>query len=436
MSVRSSVAGVLHRLPFGIGTVVMVLCAVLIACVGVVLAIGTPPPDTAAHANGELRGYPHEPRVAWTLSEDALPGYGADTSPDVVDTWQDEWLVAYPSGLGRAFTLIDRLTGQPVWSRPIVAGLGDCAFNSAGQVACAIKLGSAPDGFYLVDGSGALGAASDLDDTATVTGVGVDYLRIDQAGYRATLRTAAGRQIWSRTFAASASARVTDGTLVIATTDGGQFAVRADTGRDLVSCTACSIVTYPTGIAVQYNRSAEEKVSTYATAGGVVQLPATSESADLQIVDGPSILPVLTGVGSQMIEQSAGRYEVRDPAQAAARWQVSDPELSRANTKPCGALLVLALKDRSRVIKTLADGSTVGRLPAPAFDQPDANIDYLDCVGSADDTVVFANSNQLTGFDVVAGRIAWTRNIIGSAKNVDGYLVLREGTSLTVLQPN
>ncbi len=414
----------------------MVLCAALIACVGVVLAIGTPPPNTASYANGDLRDYPDAPRVAWTVSEASLPGYGgAETGPDVIDTWRDQWLVSYPSGLGRAVMLIDRLTGDPLWDAPIVMGLGDCDFTSTGQIGCAIKLGSAPDGFYIVDDTGALGEATDLDDTAKVTGVGPNFLRIDQSGYRATMRTSTGRQLWSRTFAASASAKVSDGTLIITTTDGRQFAVNPDTGRDRVSCSACAITSYPTGIAVQYNASTEEKVETFASSGGVVNLPAVSSSDGLRVIGGPSTLPVLTGTGGQMTEETQGRYEVRNPANPTALWQVSDSELSKVNAKACGALLILALKDGSRVVKRLIDGSTVGDLPAASYDQPDANIDYLDCVGSSGSTSVFANANQVTAFDAATGRIAWTRSIVGSARNVDGFVTLREGSTLTVLQP-
>ncbi|MYR06973.1 hypothetical protein GTV32_11960 [Gordonia sp. SID5947] len=437
MSIRSSFAATARRLPFGIGTVTMLLVGVMVASVGVVLAMGTPMESSTEYRDGHLRDYAAEPDVAWTQSSDTLPGYRADAGIEVVDTWRDEWLLAYPSGLGRAFVLVNARSGSPLWNEPVVTGLGGCGLNDLGQVGCAIKLGRVPDGFYLIDDSGAPTSRTDLDDTEHVVGVGTDYLRIDQAGYRVTMRDPVGHEIWSRTFAASAQARtLSDGVLIISTADGGRFVLDPTTGADRLSCSQCDVTSFDTGITVQYNEFGHERVETYAVTGGNVATPPVSVSESLRVLGGPSSLPVLTGTGDGQVQATQGRYEIRDPARKDALWQITDPELSKANTKPCGTEVALALKDRSRVFYTLADGKRVGRMDAPAFDKPETNIDNLSCVGSSGTTLIFADPDQITAVDTTTGGIAWTRSVIGTTEAVDGHIVLHEGTSITVLRPH
>ncbi|MDY6808511.1 MAG: hypothetical protein SW127_05780 [Actinomycetota bacterium] len=437
MPARSTLSGLARRLPFGMGTVTLILVAAMVAVVGAVLAIGTPGDTHEEYSAGRLRGYEREPDVAWTHSDDTLPGYGAGRRIEVADTWQDQWLLSYPSGIGRAFLLVHRASGTPVWHRPIVAGLGDCAFDRFGRVGCAIKLGDLPNGFYVIDEQGNAGAPAPLDDTKQVVGVGTNYLRIDQAGYHVTLRTPAGREIWSRTFAAAATADVRpDGTMLVSTADGGRFILDPATGADRLSCTRCTITTYPTGITVQYNTAAEQRVESYAVDGDALRTPATSVSEGLRVVGGPSVLPVLTGTGDSQVQMPQGRYEIRDPAQADALWQITDPELSKANTKPCGTEVAFALKDRSRIFYRLADGGRVGAMASPSFETPGENLDNLDCIGSAGTILVFANADQVTAVDAESGEIAWTRSVIGTTEAVDGYLVLHQGSTLSVLRPN
>lgn len=437
MSASTSLTDLRRRLPFGIGTVVFVLVAAMLIAVGWVLATGSPGQATAAsYSGGRLRGYEAEPAVAWTQSSDTLPGYGADTGIEVADTWRGRWLLAYPSGLGRAFLLVDRATGKPVWHHPVVAGLGGCAITESGQVGCAVRIGDVPDGFYLVDDDGVPGSRSPLDDTAQVVGVGPNYLRIDQAGYRVDLRSPDGHEIWSRTFAAAAQARYgSNGLLTISTVDGARFVVDPATGRDQVTCTQCEITVFDDGITVQHNELGHESVAGYAITDGRLGTRPTFASPSLQVVGGPSTLPVLTGTGPDQVDATQGRYEIRDPARAHALWQITDTELSKANTKPCGTMVAFALKDRSRVIYTLTDGKRVGRVDAPAVDNPDVNIDQLACVGSSGSTLVFADHDQITAYDAADGHVAWTRSVIGTTEAVDGYVVVHEGTSLTVLQP-
>ena len=99
-------------------------------------------------------------------------------------------------------------------------------------------------------------------------------------------------------------------------------------------------------------------------------------------------------------------------------------------------MVAFARMDRSRVIYRLDDGERLGTIPVPSIDDPDTNLDLLSCVGSSGDHLVFGSSGQLTAFDVPAGKVAWTRPILGRAADVDGYIVLTEGTSLSVLRPN
>ncbi len=437
MSARSTIAGATRRVPFGIGTVVMILIAAMVATVGVVLAIGTPDEEQNDYSAGRLRGYADEPDVAWTQSSDTLPGYRADGGVEIADTWRDRWLLAYPSGLGRAFLLVAKATGEPIWDQPVVVGLGDCAVNDIGEVGCAVKLGGVPDGFYIVDDSGTPSSPTDLHDTKQVIGVGDNYLRIDQAGYGVTMRDAAGRDIWSRTFAASAKAvTFPDGVVVIETSDGGRFVIDPATGADRLTCQQCSLTGFDTGITVQHNDFSHERVATFAVTDGVLRTPPVAVSASLRVVEGPSTLPVLTGTGPGQVQATQGHYEIRDPARPEALWQITDPELSKANTKPCGTAVAFALKDRSRAIFDLAGGERLGGMAPPALDDPDANIDNLSCVGSSDTTLVFADPNQITAFDSTDGTIAWTRSVIGTTESVDGYIVAHEGTSITVLRPN
>lgn len=421
-------------MPFGIGTVTLVLIALLVATVGIVLSIGTPT-VARTYENAQLRGYSQQPEVAWTASAETLPGYTQTGNIEVADARGDHWLLSYPRGIGRAYQLVDRHSGRALWSQPVVAGLGSCAFDAAGNVGCAIKLGDQPDGFYIVDDSGSVGSQSALDDTARVVGVGANFVRIDQAGYEVSMRTAAGKRVWGRTFASAAQATFDHDMLIISTADGSRFVVDSR-GRDTLRCRQCDILTYSSGLAVVRRDGDQESVDTYAVVGGTPTRRPTSESVEAEVVDGPSTLPVLTTVGDASMQATQGFYQVRDPARGAALWQITDPNLSKSNTRPCGSMVAFARMDRSRVVYQLDDGERAGTLPVPSIDDPDTNLDLLSCVGSSGDHLVFGSSGQLTAFDVPAGKVAWTRPILGRATDVDGYIVLTEGTSLSVLRPN
>lgn len=55
------------------------------------------------------------------------------------------------------------------------------------------------------------------------------------------------------------------------------------------------------------------------------------------MLPGPSTLPVLTQTGTAQMEAMQGTYVVVDPAKPGALWQISDVELSMANTRPCAS---------------------------------------------------------------------------------------------------
>ena len=135
------------------GTVVMVVIAAMVVSIGAVLAHKSDTPQRQPYGFGQLRSYAGgPPDTAWTRGIDDLPGFSSSGgSVTVADTHGGTWLLAYPSGLGRAFLAVDRRDGAPRWDKPVTVGLGSCAFNGVGQVACAIKVGNVPDGYYLVD---------------------------------------------------------------------------------------------------------------------------------------------------------------------------------------------------------------------------------------------------------------------------------------------
>lgn len=421
-----------RRVPFGMGTVTMVLAALLIVAAGITLSGGGERTE-GSYEFGKLRDYSAEPSPAWTLDDTTLPGYGAGTDIAVADVSGERWLISYPSGIGKAFLLVDRGNGRPLWGEPVVAGLGDCAFTDDGRLGCAIRLGDQPDGFYLVDvESGALGEPAPLDDSAQVIGVGDEFLRINQGGYQAGLRTPEGRLRWERTFAAAARATIERGLLIIESADGTRHILDQENGSDLLTCTQCQIFTYPSGIVVQYTDYEHRAITGHSAASGRIDPEPVWRAESLKVEPGPAVLPVVTAAdhtGEEMF-----RYEVRDPVVSTALWSISDTELSVANTRPCGSLVAFALKDRSRAFYRLTDGARVGASGEPAPNTPNTTIDYLSCVGSAGDTVIFANNQQLTGFDARDGEIVWEFPLFGEVEAVDGFLVVQQGSSISRLR--
>ncbi|MFT3716074.1 MAG: hypothetical protein QM774_09050 [Gordonia sp. (in: high G+C Gram-positive bacteria)] len=421
------------RIPFGMGTVALIGAALLALTGGLVLW-GSPSEQYTA-GDGGLRHYSSEPATAWTVEDSTLPGYAGTGQITVEDHHGDDWLVSYPSGYGRSFLLIDAANGTQQWSEPVRAGLGDCGLDDDGRAGCAVKLGSAPDGFYLADGTGALTRVGDLHDTAHVYGFGHDFLRVNQVGYQVGLYDAAGSAKWTRTFAAAATPHVNDGMLVIATADGSSSIVDPATGADQRTCTQCRMQVYPHGVLEVHEGLGQEAVITHSRDGARVG-PATRTAKSLAPVPGPSTLPVLTGAGEGQVMIDDGHYEIVDPGSGTALWQIGDPQLSKANTRPCGETVAFARKDRSRVFFALADGTRLGSMPPPDIEDPDSNLDLLQCVGASGETAVFANRDALTAYDTKAGKVAWTLPINGTAQAIDGYLVLTQGTSLSVLRPH
>lgn len=425
-----------RRLPFGMGAVAAVGSAALVVTAGLVL--GQPGQTQVPEGHDVLRGYASAPETAWVIDDQSLPGLTGDGDIEVADTSGSDWLIAYTAGIRRMYLLVDADTGRPQWDAPVNAGFGACAFDGSGDVGCAVRTRTdgPENGFFLVDaGSGETERTSQGSDTAHLVGIGSDFVHTNESGYRVSRQSASGDERWNRTFAASATPAVSDGVLVVTTSDGARFALDPETGADVVACQDCEMTTYPTGLVVSRSHDGSTTLDFYSVDDGVVDPERTRSANDLQVVPGESTLPVVTAAGDTVLD-SHGRYQVVDPATGLASWQVSDPELSKVHTRPCGPQVSFARKDRSRVFFTLADGARVGELTEPAFGNPDANIDMLSCVGASEDIAVFGNRNQLTAFRPSTGDQAWTLPINGEASDVDGRIVLTQGSTLSVLAPN
>lgn len=410
------------------------LGSLLLVITGAVVMSGHAPTEYSAE-NGVLRDYTSAPSVAWTVDDSALPGYEGSDPLAVAGVSGDDWLLSYPSGIGRSYLLVDGQSGEPGWPAPIRAGLGDCAITEEQTVGCAVKLGDLADGFYVVDDEGRPRRTGDLDDTGTVTAVGNDFLRVNQLGYQASLRTADGTIRWRRSFAGTPKPRMVDGLLVVDTTDGRAFVLDPATGGSVLDCADCTLRVYPQGVLAVISTPGKESVAVYprSTTGSVARVPIRT-APSMGVVNSPSTLPVLAGVGAGQVMESSGRYEVIDPRTGAGLWQIADPELSK-NTLPCGSLVAMAKKDRSRIFYTLDDGVALGKLAPPDVTVPSRNLDHLRCVGTSGTTAVFAAPDKLTAYDAETGAVAWDRDVNGAATTVDGYIVLIEGTELTVLNP-
>lgn len=416
----------------GIGSVVFLLSVAMVVSVGLVFSVN-PTADATAYGNGQLRPYPNSPEERWSLDLTSMQTYGEGDTPEVVGTFGDVWLVAYPSGLGNTYSAIDHRTGEQLWDTPIDAGLGSCAINGSGEVGCALNLADQPDGFYLADlTTGQLRDFSPDNDTQSVAGVGPDFLRVNGSGYQVTRNKPDGTQLWARSFAAAAKTEVDGELVVISASDGSKHVIDPATGADKFGCASCDLRIYPTGVALQFTDAGSPRVEFY-TRGGT----RTSVNEGQQLVSGPAVLAVTTGSGPGQVMQTQGAYSVFDPAQKDKLWQVTDPELSKVASRPCGSVVAFARKDGSRSILDLRTGEKVGEVPRPEPGQPGTNIDYLTCVGQGEDTAVFGNAGELTAFNIGDGSVAWQRSIVGGqAAIVDGYLVLEEGTTLSLLAPS
>lgn len=434
MSFRAST----NRRPFGMAAVAAFGSLALVITAGIVLS-GTPDERTGSAALGVIETYSSEPTEAWTLDETSLPGAGGNGSISVTATGGTDWLVAYSAGIKRSFMLIDSRSGRPQWDAPINAGFGDCSINDQRQIGCAVRLRiSGPEnGFYLADrDSGDLTRTADGGETATVLGLGPNFVHVNQSGYQVSMRSAAGKTLWSRTFAGAAKVRSARSALIIETSDGASFVVDPRTGSDRVACAQCTVDEFATGLTVTTTKSGSESVEFYPFTTSSVAEEPSGRADRARVVRGPSTYPVIAPAGEGSSLAGAGRYEIIDPGTGEALWNIADPELSKANARPCGTVISVARKDRSRVFFTLSDGTRRGSMPPPALDQPDANLDAATCLGASDDVAVFANPNQLTAYDINTGQLRWTRTLLGTAEDVDGQIVLRQGSTLSKLGAN
>ncbi|EGD54336.1 PQQ-binding-like beta-propeller repeat protein [Gordonia neofelifaecis] len=420
----------------GMAAVAAVGAIALVITAGAVLS-GTPEPAADTSAAGVLRSYTAEPSEAWILDDAVLPGVTGPVT--VAATDGDDWLISYPAGIRHQYLLVDARSGEPRWNAPVNAGFGACAVNDRHQIGCAVRLriDGPENGFYLVDrDSGDLTRTADGDDTAALLGLGSDFVHVNQTGYQVSLRSPSGEVRWSRTFAGAAKLRRAGGSLLVDTSDDAHFVIAPADGTDRVACSSCTVDVYSTGLAVTRTALGAESVAMYPIAGDDVAQQPAGTAARMRVIRGPSTLPVLTAAGEGSSLEAAGHYEIVDPATGSGLWQIGDPQLSKANARPCGAVFSVARKDRSRVFFDLADGTRRGAMPPPSLDDPDSAIDSSSCVGASGDVAVFANPNQLTAYSIDSGAQLWNRSLLGTATDVDGYLVLQQGTTLTALRPN
>ena len=91
--------------------------------------------------------------------------------------------------------------------------------------------------------------------------------------------------------------------------------------------------------------------------------------------------------------------------------------------------------DGSRTTYALADGAHIGSGPPPGPQQP--ILANPRCVGSSGTTMVVVNQGLLTGL-TPANTAAWERGLSspGLVRVVDGYIVVSEGSTLSMLRPN
>ena len=434
MPFRSTAA---HR-PFGMGLVAAIGALALVVTAAVVLwptgrnaATGSP--------HGVLSDYASEPAPLWTIDQESMPGLVGNGDISIDGSDGGDLLISYSAGIRRAYLLVDGDTGRAHWDTPVNVGFGACAFNERGEIGCAMTSATgSTDGFYLVDrDSGRPEHRSDESDTKELVGLAGDFVHVNASGYQVSRRTSAGETAWSRTFAASAAVTVDEGVLLVQTTDGRRFVLDPKTGDDVISCEDCEVATFPEAVVVEHDAAGREGLTFHPVRSGEVEEDPVKEIDGMRLVPGPSTLAVATTASDQTLADH-GRFQIFDPATGDAVWEIADKELSKAHARPCGALVSFARKDRSRAFFALADGARIGDLAPPATDEPDANLDLLECVGASEDNAVFANANQITAYRPATGTLAWTLpvGVGGVVANIDGRIVVREGSTVTVYRPN
>lgn len=451
-SARARLAAIRERLPFGMGTVAVLGSLALMIVAGVLL--WGPPERAFDDERGLIRGYASTPETAWTLDHRTLPGYEAATGVAVAGFAGDQWLVSYPTGASQqetAFVLVDATTGDLLWDTPLDAGFGDCAITYSGTIGCAIDT-PAEDGFYQVDrDSGTARRVGDRNGTTTVIAAGRDFLRLTTTAmpYTATMTRGDGREVWSRPLDAAPDTGATAArysVIYLATTAGRHLILDPADGAALIDCTSCEIEVYPTGVAVaQQGTAAQQETGATGpslsfhrlTHRGLSANPTAVSDGDWELVGGRSVLPVATGTPAAKFNAGHGDYWVIDPATGDALWRTDvDPEISKVHAMPCGDLFAVNTKSGDRTVYRLADGTRLGILPLGRGERRDENLDYLSCVGSANDLLVVTDTNRLSAFDAARGELAWYLDINGRVDIVDGYLVLRQGSELSQLRPN
>lgn len=421
----------------GIAVVSTIAAVAMVACVIVVLTIGRS--HDSPRAPGDLRSYSAPPQPMWTMSPAETAGVDPaqwSPAPQVVGVHGDRWLLTSRGGDGIRVTEVRAETGTPIWSGGLDVGLGMCAFDDAGHLGCVRRpLTATTASFGLVDDSGRFHRSADVDDTAGMVGVTDGFALMSKVGHRVTGVGTDGSTTFSTTLTSPATLRWSDATLTAARTDGGASILDPATGEQRYSCTSCTLTTYPSGVAAEIDSpdgDASSSVTLIDTAGRI-----TATETDTALVAGPSPLPVLTGAGPTTVFADHGTYEARDLTPGSARrWRSDSTDNSKSGAQACGSMFFLPKIDRSRQILDFGSGDTVGTLAPASVNRPDTDLDQLTCLGSHGNTAIFTDTDTITAVDVARGRVSWQLPFNGTVEVVDGYLVLRQGTELSVLQPN
>ncbi len=150
---------------------------------------------------------------------------------------------------------------------------------------------------------------------------------------------------------------------------------------------------------------------------------------------GPSTLALLTA--SNRIFADRGEYEVRDPARQGALWRISDRELSKSGGAiACGSLVNFGRLDGSRTTYALADGKHIGSGPPPGPEQPILANPRLHRVDGHHHDPLESGTADRPDAGEHRGLGTGRRLPPGLIKVIEGYIVLSEGATMSVLRPN
>lgn len=399
------------------------LAATALVAVGGVVLWGDPP---QRRDDAGLLIAARDAQVRWQFNAQGMLLDDDQTgSVRVAATAGDLWLLQVTQGIGNSFQLIDARTGTARWPRPVDAGQGGCALGRGGVTGCAVDIpgDDAASGFRLIDTDGAVTARGELLDTRTIAADGEDFYRATGGGSEHVLSRTdrAGTVRWTRRFDADVVPEVRDGVLAVRVGDLGMQLLDPATGEDRYRCDDCSISVHPDGVVV-HKRTAREVEFLDRNGDRRTRMPNSAP------VDGVGVRPVLALDSPDVWQYTRGEYEGFDPATGRPLWNIGDDETSKSNSFVCGAYVAVAQKAGDGPgfkVHDVVTGRQVGTLPyqlAPS------------CVGSASGRiVVFDDSTQqLRGYDVSSGRLAFSAPATGAPREIGGRIVGIDGLGVTV----